>query len=99
MSNIDEKLAILETKSQFNQTKMFEQSEDIKSIKESAAKIEIGMAIIAQKLDNLSTHETRIKALEDKETERKGSFKVWFFLVSLASSAIGWLSCYFSRQK
>ena len=46
----------------------------LETIKESTSKIEMGMAIISQKLDNLSTHEDRITILEkdDDRTQKTG---------------------------
>jgi hypothetical protein len=98
MSNIDEKLAILETKSQFNKETLIEQNKSLETIKESAAKIEIGMAIIAQKLDNLSTHENRITILEKDKIAAKASWKVIMFVGSCISCFLGWCACYFSRS-
>src|ERR1700728_1682733 len=95
--SLNERVASLETMGDVNSNEMTKQSADLKQIVESTNKIEVGMAIIAQKLDNLATHETRITALENESIGRKASFKTITFFGSVCGAILGYLSCYFSR--
>ena len=97
--DLNERVACLETMGKVNSAEMVKQSADLKQIVESTNKIEIGMSILSGKLDNLGTHEARIKILENESIGRKASFKILVIISSIIGSLIGYASCFFSRQK